>query len=112
MIHKNKKIKTKNLYSAELCTMDRDYCPAGVIHVGTSFNPRRFIIVRKKEKSPIDCYIDIFTKSKYYLYDNCYNENGDIVLANLQPACTNQDTIRYKDADKLFQKLNASYIKK
>lgn len=110
-IRNNRRIRTKNLYCAELVKNEETYFQNGNISLkGIPFYPRKYILVRKKVYDD-DKYKDIFTKSSYRLFGDICSQNEMIVICDLVPACTNKKYIKYKDADKIFENLN-SYQKK
>jgi len=106
-IRNNRKIRTKNLYCAELVKNDETYLQHKTLIKAIPFNPRKYTLVRKKEYGYKDNkYKDIFTKSSYYLFGDFHTQDQSIVINNLVPVCTNKKYIKYKDADKIFEDLN------
>lgn len=101
---------TKNLCLAEL-KWKVHYYDAGVRWHGIrSFNPRKYVLVRKKAGYD---YVDIFTNTIYSTYyDDFTPKNNELVLSILSPVISNKKRIKYKDAEEILKTKNTLYIKK
>ena len=101
--------KTKNLYIGELrygiSYRDKVYIYYGI----RSYEPKRYIIVRKNE---LLLYTDVFTGSDYSRYKGdkftIVNEN---VIDKLNPIVSNKKRIKYKDAEEILKTKNPVFIK-
>ena len=108
----NLSISTKNLYCAELREYQETRNGLKVEVDVIPYDPRRFVLVRKKENGLITRYKDIFTRSKYKLYSDTGCEFGETVVACLNPACTTQKRMKYKEAEELFEDINDRFHRK
>jgi hypothetical protein len=100
----DKKIKTDNLYCAELCTYKSKESGEYVEYRGVSFAPPKYTLVRKQG---FHRYIDIFTGSEYKIYSDVWsNENGEIVVRNLQPISSTKGYITLEEAKEIFENKN------
>lgn len=110
-IRNNRRIRTKNLYCAELVRNEIIYHQNfNQTFKGIPFYPRKHVLVKKNEYDEHK-YKDIFTKSSYRLFGDIRSVDESIVICDLVPLCTNKKYIKYKDVDKIFENLN-SYQKK
>lgn len=102
---------TKNLYLAEIKRKMHRYDYNDVRWYGLrSFNPPKYVLVRKKETYD---YSDIFTKTNYSTYyTDFFPEDDELVLSNLFPIVSNKRRIKYKDTEEILKTKNATYIKK
>ena len=110
----NKKIfgfKTKNLCLAEVKYKIHRYDDYGIRWYGLrSFNPKKYVLVRKKDKNN---YVDIFTKTSYSTYYCDYTtEDNELVLSISYPVISNKRRIKYKDAEEILKTANTVLIKK
>lgn len=107
---------TKDLYLAELILYEGKY--AGIYDGKWKYNtttyrfqPEKYIIARK-ESTIEHKFIDIFTGSSFYDFNNCSLEFTGIVAAPISPIISNKKRIKYKDAEKILHTKNTTYIKR
>lgn len=101
-----RKIKTKDLYFAELAVA---YWK-GTSIIYRPFNPKHIICVRKKFENfwTIPDYEDVFTKSNYFGREQL-PKNGDIVIYKIVPLTWKQNKISREDLRKMLGYINEDY---
>ena len=102
---------TKGLCLAEVKYKIHRYDDCGDRLYGLrSFNPKKYVLVRKNE---VHDYVDIFTKTNYSTYYSDYfPEDNELVLSVLSPVISNKRRIKYKDAERILETKNIVLIKK
>lgn len=100
---------TKNMCLAEV-KWKMHYYDNGVRWYGLrSFNPKKYVLVRKGAGYN---YVDIFTNTIYSTYYSDFTpEDKELVLTNLFPVVSNKRRIKYKDAEEILKTKNTVYIK-
>lgn len=107
-----RKIRTKNLYIAQVRKFNIRYDYDCEVAVATSYLPPKLVLVKK---NIFNNYIDVFSKRKYISFDKAsgklFNDNIDIVLYGIEPIITSERKISYKDAKESLDELNENVAK-
>lgn len=107
-----RKIRTKNLYIAEIKKFSIRYDYRGEVAVATSYLPRKFVLIKK---NIFNNYKDVFSKKKYISFDKAsrklFTDNIDIVVSGIEPIIMSERKIAYKDAKENLNKLNENIAK-
>lgn len=116
LINKIFGFSTRDLYLVELLRYDRvlrsEFYDSWS-HYWYKFEPRKYIIARKKDTLRVD-FEDVFTGSTYPNYKTNTREcdNGKTVAKIVSPFVSNKRRIKYKDAEEILKSKNTVLIKK
>lgn len=105
-MRKNKKISTENLYIGRVARYKICYKEYNGKYVNTwyrfeNLNPPLYTVVRT-DIFGLDAY-DIFDDTPYMISTERGKVNGQLVVVLEQPIITQDDKIRYKDAEKILE---------
>ena len=104
-MRKNKKISTENLYIGRVVRYGIDHKEyyGNIVNTWYSFenfNPPLYTIVRKGFYGHCT---DIFNNTSYKISTSS-RRDGELVVVLERPIITNNDKIRYKDAEEILEK--------
>lgn len=96
-----RKIRTKNLYIAEIKKFSIRYDYRG-----------KYVLIKK---NIFNNYKDVFSKKKYISFDKAsrklFTDNIDIVVSGIEPIIMSERKIAYKDAKENLDRLNENIAK-
>lgn len=107
-----RKIRTKNLYIAQIRKFSIRYDCDGEKTVATSYVPPKIVLI---EKNIFNNYRDVFSKRKYISFNKAseklFCDNIDVVVYGMEPVIMSERKISYKDAKENLDKLNENIAK-